>query len=79
MGFDIQQAREDSSVDTLNTQTRQRLLRARGANAREAGRAAARSTVLDTVTKSFDILGGMGKGGGGGATNTPAGRDGSWG
>jgi hypothetical protein len=60
MNFDIRQAQEDASVDTLNTQTRQRLLRARGANAREAGRAAARSTVLDTVTKSLNIVGGMG-------------------
>jgi hypothetical protein len=59
MEFDIRQAREDSAVDTVNTQTRQRLLQARGANTREAGRAAARGTILDTATQAFDILGGV--------------------
>lgn len=54
---DINSARNDLLTDTVNTKTRQNILRARGANAQIAGNAQAITSLFDTGKSLFKKLG----------------------
>lgn len=52
INLDIAEARRDQDIDVVNTRSKQRLLRFRGENARIAGNAAARQSLLDTALRT---------------------------
>lgn len=56
INLDIAEANADRDVDNLNSKTRQRALRFQGANARAAGNAAARTTLLDTTARTAGMF-----------------------
>lgn len=52
VNLDIAESRRDQNVDNINSGTRQRALRFRGANARTAANAQARATLIDTAGRT---------------------------
>lgn len=57
VNIDVADARSDDNIDAINSSSRQRALRIRGQNARDAGKSQAASTLIDTAVRTYQSFG----------------------